>query len=186
MTTPPKQVRRRRNLLITVAIAALITLIAADRLGLLLVRDGDDMAAYDGATVRVVNVIDGDTIIVDTPDPLSARPVTTIRLWGIDAPERAHNNAPAEPLANEATQFARDLVHNTAVTLHLESHRTRGIYGRVLAHVDLHDGRCLNALLLEAGLAHLDERWPHDRLITYAQKHKAAQRAGNGLWANDN
>ena len=167
-----------------VAGAILVALIIADQNGLLLVPKIDDLAAYDGIHAKVIRVIDGDTIEIDRPDALSDRPVTRIRLWGLDCPETATPDRPAEPFAKEATELARSLVADQTVTLRLESHRTRGTFGRVLAHVQLQDGSSFNEAILSAGLAVTDERWPHSLLGRYAQLQRAAKRQSLGIWSH--
>ncbi len=162
-----------------------IALIAADRSGLLLVPRPDDLTTYHGITARVRWVIDGDTFDVDLPDRVNRRAATRIRLWGVDCPERARPDQPAEPFADEARELTRALVEQGPVTLYLEPHRTRGTFGRVLAHVEAADGRSINGALLEAGYAAVDERWPHSRLSRYAALQRAAQQAGVGMWAEE-
>jgi micrococcal nuclease len=112
------------------------------------------------------------------------RPTTRVRLWGVDCPEHGRDGQPDEPLADEATTLARALAQEEMVTLWLEPHRTRGHYGRVLAHVELPEGRMLNEALLEEGLARAEERWPHGRLTRYAQVEQSARRRGVGRWSN--
>lgn len=158
----------------------------ADRQGWLLVRQTDDMAAYDGVRVLVGRVIDGDTIEIDLPDTLNNRPATRIRLWGIDCPEEAHFGDPAQPWAAEATAWAQSLCDGRMVILELESSRPRDSFGRVLAHVLLEDGRSLNEQLLEAGLGKADDRWPHGQLVRYSQLEMAARKRGAGVWSKSN
>jgi micrococcal nuclease len=133
--------------------------------------------------VQVIRVIDGDTLDVGLPDLVHDRPVTRVRLWGIDCPERGRNDEPDEPLADDATALTRSLVQRQIVTLWLEPHRTRGDYGRLLAHVELSDGRVLNEALLADGLARAEDRWPHGRLARYAQVEHSARRQGVGMWS---
>lgn len=174
---------RRRSGAIAIA-AILIVLIVLDQQGLLLVRQVDDLAAYHGVHARVTRVIDGDTVEIDLPDALNDSPVTRIRLWGIDCPEMARFNNPAEPLALEAAAMVQTLLGDDGeVLLWLESHQTRDRFSRVLAHVELPDGTVLNEALLEAGLARADDRWPHIHLVRYAQVEHAARRRGIGLWS---
>jgi micrococcal nuclease len=168
-----------------VAGVVLIALIIADRSGWLLVPKIDDMTAYHGASAEVLRVIDGDTIEIELPDALHDRPVTRIRFWGLDCPETAMPDRPADLYANEAIELTRSLAADRTVTLYLESHRTRGVFGRVLAHVQLPDGSSLNEALLSAGLAVTDERWSHSRLGRYAQLERAARRQGLGMWSQD-
>ncbi len=166
-----------------IVVAALIALIVADRNGWLLVRHADDMATYHGARAQVVRVIDGDTIEIDIPDPREDRPVTRLRLWGVDCPELAKADQPAEPFADEAAALTRSLADGQVILLRLESHRTRGEYGRLLAHVDLPDGSSLNEALLSGGYAEADDRWPHSLLGRYAQLQRTACRQSVGLWS---
>ena len=180
-TRSPFRFRRRRLWpLLAILIAVLIY---ADRRGWLLVRDADDLPAYHGRLVQVARVIDGDTIDVNLPDAFNdGEPTTRIRFWGIDAPEMQHFDQAEQPLAREATELVQALVDGQQVRLFLEPQRPRDSYGRVLAHVELGEGRSLNEALLEAGLARADDRWPHTRLTRYAQVELAARRAKVGLW----
>jgi len=178
-----RRIRRSRRLAWLCAAAILAALIAADRAGWLLVRHADDMAAYHGVQARVVRLIDGDTFDIDMPDALNDRPVTRIRLWGLDCPEAGGFDRPAEPLAGEASDFTRAFIGEGPVFLHLESHRPRGTFGRIIAHVEVPGRGSLNIALLEAGLAETDERWSHIHLSRYAKAQRLAQKNGAGLWA---
>ena len=173
--------RLRRPWLWVVVTVLIAALIAADQNGWLLVRDIDDLAAYHGMRAEAVRIIDGDTLEVSLGDVLAETPVTRIRLWGVDCPEAARFGQPAEPLSAEASALARSLVASEVV-LWLEPHQTRDAFGRVLAHVELGRGDTLNEALLEAGLARAEDRWPHARLIRYAQLETAARRRGVGIW----
>lgn len=153
-----------------------------DRQGWLLVPHVDDMAAYHGRLVRIVRIIDGDTFEVDLQDPLHERPITRIRLWGIDCPERSMNGQEAAPFFHEASKFVQEMTADGLVRLSLESHRTRGTFGRVLAHVDVPGRGSLNLALLEAGLAVTDERWSHKHLKGYAKAQHLARQKSIGQW----
>ena len=177
--------RRRRGLIAAVLILLLGAAVAADRMGVFGdVRMGpSEMAVYDDRVVTVVRVIDGDTLDVDVPD--GERATTRVRLWGIDTPEMAwpeQGRDEPEPFAEEATAFVRELVEGQAVTLHVEPQRVRGRYGRLIAHVRLADGRLLNELLVERGLAEAETRWAHDELDRYLAAERRARLAGRGIW----
>lgn len=161
-----------------------LTLIALDHGGRLLVRSPDDLAAYDGRRFEVTRALDGDTIEIAAPDRLNDRPYTRVRLWGVDAPELAARQRPADTLAVEARAMTHRLVAGRLVLLRLEPHRTRGALGRVLAHVELPDGTSVNETLLRSGLARADDRWPHALLGRYARLDREARRDGAGLWAD--
>ena len=182
MTRRVKRPRPRRWPWLVAGIV-LALLIIADRSGWLLVPKIDDMSAYHGLKAQVVRVIDGDTLEIKHPDALNDRPVTRIRLWGLDCPETAKPDRPADPYADQATQRTRSLAADRTIALSLESHRTRGTFGRVLAHIELPDGSSLNERLLSAGLAVTDERWSHSLLGRYAQLERAAQRSALGVWS---
>ena len=175
----------RRRLVWVGAIAALAALLLADRAGWLLVRRVDDMAAYHGMQTRITAVLDGDTIEVALPDALHERPATRVRLWGIDCPEPARARQEAEPWAEEAAALCRSLTEDATITLWLEPQRTRGVFGRVLAHVQLPDGSSLNEALLAAGLAVADDRWPHANLTRYAQLENTARWQSVGIWSEE-
>ncbi len=165
-------------------IVIVIALVIADRQGWLLVEPAGAMGQYHGRTFQVVRIIDGDTIEIEAFDPEEQRPTTRVRLWGINCPETAGQSSPiAEPWADEATKLTAALIENSSVTLRLEPSRLRGRYGRILAHVETADGKLLNELLLEAGLAKADERWPHSALRRYAEAQRRAQDADLGVWS---
>ncbi|MBI1335336.1 MAG: hypothetical protein GC164_00060 [Phycisphaera sp.] len=165
----------------TVVVAVLAIL---DRRGAFL-YDGGDTHRYDGRSLRVVRVIDGDTLVVDAPD--ADRRDTHVRLWGIDTPETAKpdRNLPTEPYADDATDMTRSLCEHQTVTLHLEASRIRDKFDRLLAHVELPDHTALAEHLLAAGLARADDRWPHRDLERFALIEQQAKMDGSGLWATD-
>ena len=168
--------------MIIAAIAVVAVVIWLDRGGFLLANRNDDYRTFHEIEVEVVRVIDGDTLDIKWPDPTTGRPITRVRLWGIDAPEVGNSTQQPEPFALESKMFAESLVQSGKVVLRLEDHRPRGKYDRVLAHVDLPTGKSLNRQLLLAGMASADDRWPHSRLISYQQAELAALRAKVGIW----
>lgn len=97
--------------------------------------NGADRAAKTG---RVTEVVDGDTIEVDG--------FGTIRLIGIDAPERG------ECGYSEATWMMQNLVLGSAVALVPGARDNRDRYGRLLRYVDVGDQDAGRALI-NGGLA---------------------------------
>jgi len=192
--------RARRYAVWAIALPLLAVLIFADQRGWLLydpdagrplnARDQQrrDVRSYDGRRFRVVRVIDGDTLEIDTAD--GEQPVTRVRLLGVDAPEAARvtpdgRTIPAEPLADQAGALAASLAEGRRVRLSLDPHQTRGYYGRLLAYVVLDDGTRLGEHLLAAGLARADPRWPHPHTERYRLLQLSAERDGLGRWADD-
>ncbi len=130
-----------------------------------------------------MRVVDGDTLDIDAAD--GPRSTTRIRLWGVDAPERAHNGRPAMHFSAEATDFARRTLAGRTVHVVLSPKRTRGKYGRLLAYVfQERGGRLFNEVLLETGHAFADLRFNHHYFDRFAVIEKRARAAGRGLWAN--
>ncbi len=172
--------RRRQLIIATVVLSALAV---ADHRGWLLVRGPNDMTAYHGVRARVNRVIDGVTLEIDIPDPMHDRRVTRVRLWGVNSPRPAGPERRAEPLAAEAAELAVRLTHGRMVVLSLETQRTRGPLGDVLAHVRLPGGASLNERILAEGLARADERWPHALLTRYAEIERSARRSRRGQWS---
>ena len=90
---------------------------------------------------RVVRIVDGDTLHVE----LDGRD-ETIRLYGVDTPERG------EPCFAEATEALRGF-GGAEVRLRRDA-RDRDRYGRLLRYVYAPDGRSVDAKLVAAGVAH--------------------------------
>lgn len=180
--------RRQRDALIprlyrwrwAIAIAALATLVVADRSGCFLVRPADDYHHYHGVTARVLRVVEPTVLEVDVADPVHGRSATHVRLWGVRT-EAA--SADAIGASESMWKLVESFVDGGPVTLRLEPHRHRDDAGRVLAHVHLADDRSLNEHLLREGYARADDRWPHGLLHRYAQLEQAAQGEGRGMWA---
>ncbi len=141
-----------------------------------------DFEKYHSKTFTVVNIVDGDTIDIDVPDGKYKR--TRIRLWGIDTPETKHPEKGVMYFGPEAAEFARELALGKKVAVYLEEHRTRGYYGRLLAYVQLPDGRFLNKVLLSEGFAYADLRFRHSSYNKYKQLEASARSQKKGLWQN--
>jgi endonuclease YncB( thermonuclease family) len=183
--------RRRRAVLITLGVLGGALLFWADgggpvSLGLPgLETDGRfevrDLARYHGQRFSVVHVIDGDTLELDARD--AGSPATRVRLLGIDAPEATSRDAPAMFYARRATERLRILANGRQVTVYLdEAGRHRGRYGRLLAYLEMPDGRFLNEVLLAEGCAYADRRFRHSYYQKYRQLEATARAMGQGLW----
>ena len=136
---------------------------------------------------KVVRVVDGDTIDVQVVNFPTTTPIR-VRLLGLDAPETAHGDKPAEKLAEDAQQFTESLIRQSNLLVQLETDEK--VFDdtdqrRMLAYVWLSDGRMLNELLLEHGLAELYTVYPN---YHYAERLRAAElrarEAKVGLWAD--
>ena len=143
----------------------------------------DDLDKYHGKTFTVAHVIDGDTLDIDIPDGPDDR--TRVRLLGIDAPETAGERSPPMYFGLQATEFAREWALAKPVVVYLDApNPTRGKYGRLLAYVQLPDGRFLNEVLLSEGRAYADRRFRHSFFNKYQQLESRARSGQKGLWQN--
>ncbi|HPI97993.1 MAG TPA: thermonuclease family protein [Synergistales bacterium] len=107
-------------------------------------------AAEGELSARVVDVIDGDTVVVKIHGILER-----LRYLGIDTPELHHPERGMEELGIDAFVANRELVLNRTVTLEFDVVR-RDKYGRLLAYVWLMDGNtpCMvNEELVRSGYA---------------------------------
>ncbi len=135
---------------------------------------GLHVMGYAGQEAHVRWVIDGDTIVL--------RDGRHVRYIGINSPETAKKGRPAEPYAHAARRLNHQLVHGRRVHLQFDQER-RDHYGRRLAYVFMEDGRMVNDLMVQNGLAYCLYHHPntkhHQRLLASQQ---AAMDAGVGLW----
>lgn len=132
-----------------------------------------------GETGRVVRIIDGDALVLDTG--------LTVRLVGIQAPAPEQRNRVGEPYADKSTRMLEDLSMGRQVRLFYPG-ITRDRYDRALAYVRTDDNLgaeiWLNHQLLKHGAARARLYPDTSRLGEYLLA--AESRARNerrGLWA---
>ena len=141
----------------------------------------DDLDTYHGETFTVAHVIDGDTLDIDIPDGRYER--ARARLLGIDAPETHSEQAPPMFFGPQATKRLRELAFGKSVVIYLDApNPTRGKYGRLLAYVQLPDGRFVNEVLLSEGCVYADLRFRHSFFNKYQQLEASARSRKKGLW----
>ena len=174
----PSFVRRHAGGLVIVVV--LVAGLIVDRVAYQ-APQSNDQTRYHDKTFRVVHVVDGDTLDIDIPD--GDRPVTRIRLWGVDTPEVGLHDTTLMHFGPEASEFAKQTLADRAVHVVLSPDRTRGKYGRLLAYVYLeHGGRMFNEMLIEEGYAYADLRFKHHYYKQFKAMDKRARTAGVGLW----
>lgn len=141
-------------------------------------------------TGRVTWIYDGDTIEVES--------LGRVRLLGIDTPEYQDsprdrfyqkNFALAPSKLREIAQRAKAFViarakgQNVRIETDQQQHDK---HDRVLAYVYLPDeGKMLNRLLLEQGLASVYRRYDFRYKKDFLSAEKLARKTGRGLWSND-
>ncbi len=100
----------------------------------------------------VVDVIDGDTVVVRARIWLGQEVETRVRLDGVDTPELRGKCQAARRLAREARAFVQAKVDGRQVLLRDIQY---GKYaGRVVARIQTPDGEDRTAALIAAGLGH--------------------------------
>jgi len=130
-------------------------------------------------------VYDGDTLKVDT--------IGKVRLIGIDTPERENSQrdsyliaqgisaAKQRQIYQRAKEFNIKQVKGQKVTLSLDD-SPRDRHDRLLAYVHLPDGRLLNRLLLEEGLAVVYRRFSFHLKEDFLAAEAEAREDKRGLW----
>jgi endonuclease YncB( thermonuclease family) len=126
---------------------------------------------------RILFISDGDTLVVK-PDKGHQY---TCRLYGIDAPETAHEGRPGQPYGREAAETLSHLVNGMRVEVILTGEKT---YNREVC-VIIHGGKDINLQMIKNGLAwayrkHL--RKPYRR--PYIEAEETARKKGIGIWAD--
>lgn len=118
--------------------------------------------------LRVVDVVDGDTIVVEGG--------LRVRYIGIDAPEKN------EPLYLQAQKTNGELVRGKRVRLEKDI-SDKDSYGRLLRYVYA-DGVFVNAELVRSGLAYAKAYPPDVKYLVYLESvEKEARQMRRGLWA---
>jgi endonuclease YncB( thermonuclease family) len=115
----------------------------------------------------VTSIVDGDTVHVE----LSNHSTVTVRLDGIDTPERG------EPFSDQATRATRVLLFTKRVAL---TGTDIDRYGRLVARIRV-DGVDVSEELVHKGLACHFTPYSSDKTLASAQQD--AQRGGIGFWA---
>lgn len=139
-----------------------------------------DFEKYHRKVFTVIKVIDGDTIDINIPDGKHNH--TRIRLLGVDTPETKNERTGVMYFGPEAAEFTKKFALGKEAAVYLEDRRTRDKYGRLLAYVQLPEGKFLNEVLLEEGFAYADTRFKHSFYNKYKQLEAVARSGKKGLW----
>ena len=122
-------------------------------------------------TAAVIQVIDGDTIVIEGD--------YRVRYIGIDTPEI---RPAVEAYGGEAWQANRELVEGKEVRLERDMSETDR-YGRLLRYVYV-DDVFVNAELVRQGLAEVKSYPPDTKYQDYFEELESlARKAGLGMWA---
>src|SRR5512146_1631191 len=129
-------------------------------------------------TGNVVEVLDGDTLRIHTGGE-----TRTVRLIGIDAPERSHPSRMVEFLADEAAAFLASLCEGKTVTLE-PGDEDVDRHGRLLRYVLLPppDGRLVNLEMVRQGYARVYRSFAFSRKAEFLDAEREARTREKGIW----
>ena len=107
----------------------------------------------------------------------------TVRLIGIDAPERSHPTIGKEYYGDESAAHLSSLCLGKTVRMEKGAEEDDR-YDRLLRYVFLSppDGRLLNLEMIRAGMARAYTRFPFSRRDEFVAAEALARRDGKGLW----
>lgn len=121
-----------------------------------------------------IQVYDGDTIKVRLP----GRNVV-IRLYGMDAPEEAHDSKPAQAFARESTGYLASRILNAWVTVIPVDEDP---YKRMVARVYVGD-EDISLTMIKVGMAEAYRNYLDEPYMTqYCQAEEQARNSRVGLW----
>lgn len=132
--------------------------------------------------VFVSRVIDGDTFVLSDSQ--------RVRMLGVNCPEIARLNKPAESFSIEASEKTKLLIKHKTVKLTFDG-RAFDIFGRLLAYVWLVDTKgkdsvFVQAELLKSGLARISYYTKEKRYYAlFYNLRNTARKTKLGIWSND-
>ena len=133
---------------------------------------------------RVVRVVDGDTIKVETSTPPPGIAVAeTIRLVGVDTPEIVDRRKPVQRFAKEASNYVKARLTGKSVRLAFDKD-LRDRYGRLLAYVFLEDGSCFDLELILEGYGYAYVKYPFFFMEEFRHAELEARYEKRGLWGS--
>ena len=135
------------------------------------------LAERSDETVEIQHIHDGDTVWL--------RDGRKIRLIGINTPELARDDRPADPLAGEAKAALQQRIRQSAKVRLRYGQEKSDRYGRLLAHLYDSQGQNLSEWLLRQGLAYaltVPPNLHHNTCYRQAEQDARAQR--KGLWSD--
>jgi len=135
-----------------------------------------------GAQATVIEVVDGDTVILKPPPANAAE----VRLVGIQAPKLplGRKGFKAWPLSAASKRHLEKLVLNRRVTLYFGGTRMDR-HGRHLAHLFRDDGTWVQGHMLADGMARVYS-FADNRAVVPAMlgRERAARKARRGIWVH--
>lgn len=134
-------------------------------------------AGEDRVRATVTEVVDGDTVYVSP----AIGGEESVRMIGVDVPEKAGSPRGEQPLGEEALVFAQERLTGREVELEFDEERVDD-YGRNLAYLYV-GGELFNEALLREGFAQVATFPPNTRYLDrFEEAQRGARGAGRGIW----
>lgn len=140
--------------------------------------EAEGIAPGGFVNAKVTRIVDGDTLVAEYKNE-----EYKVRLLCMDTPETVKSGVDVQPYGKQATEKLKDMVLNKEVMLIFEKDIDDN-YDRLLAYIMMKDGTCVNAVLVEQGLARVDIVRPNNvhKDYFYELQDKAI-REKKGLWS---
>ncbi len=129
---------------------------------------------YDGDTLEISEIGKVHLIGIDTPEHENSQRDWFLEKQGVPASRQ-------RIIYRQAKQYNIRHVKGQRVSLTLDN-PVRDKYGRLLAYVHLQDGRILNRVLLEQGLAVVYRKFSFNKKQDFIAAEGQARQAKRGLW----
>ena len=131
----------------------------------------------------VLEVIDGDTIKINYKGKKKS-----VRILGMNTPEKKNPFRPQECFGEEASKKAKEILKNKKVRIEFDGSQSKyDKFGRILAYIILDDGRDFEYEMIKNGYAY--EYTYHGRKYKNQKKYKEAQKYAEknhlGLWSKN-
>ena len=129
---------------------------------------------------QVVRIIDGDTFEIKYKGKL-----TSVQLFGVNAPEIVHPEKPPEPYGHEAFKYMQEFLLDDSIYLRFDEHMWDQ-YDRMLGYVyRASDGIFVNLELIREGYARVDKRYPFKYEELFSDYQSRAKTNRKGLWQSN-
>lgn len=153
---------RRSTAAIALVVATLVTAAFASSL------------LAQGATHKVIRVVDGNTVVLEG--------LGAVRLIGVDTPETVDSRKPVEQFGRAATAFLTGALVGKSVRVEYDQPRT-GRFNRILAYLYLPDGTLVNREIIRHGYGHVLTEFPFKLMEDFRGVAREAEAMNEGLWA---
>ncbi|CAI3251404.1 thermonuclease family protein [Enterococcus cecorum] len=146
-------------------------------------QDETEYPPLEKIPVKLVRVVDGDTIIV-----LQNNKELTVRFLNVDTPESVKKDTPVQPYALDAKKFTEQQL-TAAQQIHLvfDKGPQKDNYGRYLAYVFV-DNNLLQQLLVQEGLARVTNIQSENQLYLSVlnETQEIVKTTNKGIWSIPN